>query len=373
MQRSLQRVFQFKRLYLLLLTPLGLLLTFVASRHPRAVEKIYAQGLHLFLERTIGWFISLFPFSLTELLIVAAVLFALWYIVRTIRRNVKNKKTWKHIWYRFCVNVLCTASLAYFLFVMTMGLDYYRLPASEYLGLEVTEYSKEDLEEVCRYLALHAAETRAALEEDENGVSKLSDDNWWATSKEAARCFNAMAKDHPGIGTLTARNKPMIFSKMMSSVLTMGLYFPYTFESNINVDMTAYTVPSTMCHELSHVKGFMREEEANFLGFLSCMYSDRPDFRYSGYMMAFEYAIRQLAEQDEAAASGIVALVGDGVLRDDAADGAYWEKYRHTVISDTSEKVYDGYLRSNGQTDGMRSYGKMLDLVIEWYKQNVQN
>ncbi len=372
MRKTIGRILQFKRLWILLLLPAGALLTALASRCPRAVEKYYAQGLHLWMERTVGRLVSLFPFSVTEIWIAAVILIVIFCIVWTIRRNIRDKARWKHIWYRFAVNAACAGSIAYFLFVMTMGLNYYRLPASEYLGLEIKEHTAEDLQEVCGFLAERVTEERAGLAEDENGVSKLADGSFRELSDEAARCFNAMAQDHPGIGTLTARNKPMLFSKLMSSVLTMGLYFPYTFESNINVDMTAYTIPSTMCHELSHVKGFMREDEANFLGFLSCTYSDRADFRYSGYMMAFGYAIGQLIAQDRDAAVEIAAKVGEGVFRDDAADGAYWDKYRHTVVSETSEKVYDTYLRSNGQQDGTRSYGRMVDLLIEWYKTEIE-
>ena len=69
--------------------------------------------------------------------------------------------------------------------------------------------------------------------------------------------------------------------------MTTGIYIPYTFESNINVDVPAFSIPAIMCHELTHFRGFMRENEANFLGYLACMESPRDDFRYSGAMMAF--------------------------------------------------------------------------------------
>ena len=48
--------------------------------------------------------------------------------------------------------------------------------------------------------------------------------------------------------------------------------------------MPYYNIPHTICHELSHLKGFMREDEANFIGYLACIGSDSPDFRYSGYL-----------------------------------------------------------------------------------------
>ena len=62
--------------------------------------------------------------------------------------------------------------------------------------------------------------------------------------------------------------------------------------------MPYYNIPHTICHELSHLKGFMREDEANFIGYLACIGSDSPDFRYSGYLTGWVYAGNALARVD---------------------------------------------------------------------------
>lgn len=371
--KLIRRIFQFKRMYLLLTLPVGLALVLLARGGGDWVEKIYARGVHAFFENTIGRLVSLFPFSVTEWLIVLAVLGAATYTVFVVIRVCKNPIIWKHILYCAFINLLCSISLAYFFFVITMGLSYYRTPASEYLDLLVREYSVEELKEVTLWLAECANETRAQLKEDEKGVSVLMDEEFWDTSAEAQASFNRISKTYSGIGTVSARNKPMVFSKVMSSTMTLGVYFPFTFESNINVDVTAYTIPATMCHELAHVKGFMREDEANFLGFLACMQSERADFRYSGYMSAFTFALNRLANEDYAAASAVAQIVQDGVIRDDMAQEEYWKRYQDTVISQTSGEIYETYLESNDQSDGLKSYGKMLDLVIAWYQTEVKN
>ncbi len=369
----LKRFFKYKRMYLLLGLPIGLGLTLWAKQGHAWVEKIYAKGVHAFFENTIGRVASLFPFSLTEWLIFFAILGALGYVAFIVVSICKKRVLWKGILYRAFVNILCTASVAYFLFVITMGLCYYRAPASDYIQLDVRKYSVEELTEVTFWLADKANESRAKLGEDEGGVSVLQDENFWQTSAHAKECFNKISDVYGGIGKVSARNKPMVFSKVMSSTLTTGLYFPYTFESNINVDINDFNIPSTMCHELAHVKGFMREDEANFLGFLACMLSDRADFQYSGYMLAFGYALNQLAAEDYAAATAVAKTVSQGVIRDDTAESEYWKQYRNTVISDTAGEIYETYLESNNQSDGLKSYGKMLDLVIAWYQTEVKN
>lgn len=53
----------------------------------------------------------------------------------------------------------------------------------------------------------------------------------------------------------------------MSYLDISGIYCPFTFEANVNVHMNDVLIPVTMCHELSHLSGYMREDEANFIAF----------------------------------------------------------------------------------------------------------
>ena len=73
--------------------------------------------------------------------------------------------------------------------------------------------------------------------------------------------------------------KPLINSRLLSVQQLCGIYSPFTIEANYNREMPYYNIPHTICHELSHLKGFMREDEANFIGYLACIGSDSPDFR----------------------------------------------------------------------------------------------
>ena len=74
--------------------------------------------------------------------------------------------------------------------------------------------------------------------------------------------------------------------------------------------MPYYNIPHTICHELSHLKGFMREDEANFIGYLACIGSDSPDFRYSGYLTGWVYAGNALAKADLEAYYGLYGQPG---------------------------------------------------------------
>ena len=60
--------------------------------------------------------------------------------------------------------------------------------------------------------------------------------------------------------------------------------YTLTMEANVNVDVPDYT-PFTMCHEMAHQRGFMREDEANYR-YLVGMSSDNVELMYSSTMYA---------------------------------------------------------------------------------------
>ncbi len=362
----LNRIFQYKRIWLVLLAPLGLLLTLFARLDSSWVEKIHAGYVYPFFANSLGWLLSLAPFSVMEILVVLLALGAILYLVFSIRKIVQNRPAWKHHLYRLALNILCVGSVGYFGFVLFMGLNYHRASITEYLDLQVQKSSSEELYALCELLVNDANFYRADLLEDESGVVQLSDGGFYETADSARAAYAGLSQKIPVLKAANVRNKPLLSSKLFSMVLTTGIYIP--FESGINVDMPAHTVPATMCHELTHFRGFMREDEANFLAYLACMESERADFRYSGTLMAFSYAFNALYNEDQDLARKIAKQCHAGMLTDLRAEDAYWEPYRDTVVSNTADQIYENYLQANDQESGLKSYGEMIDLLLAYYR-----
>jgi hypothetical protein len=63
----------------------------------------------------------------------------------------------------------------------------------------------------------------------------------------------------------------------------------------------------------------------------------------------------------------------DGVINDIRANSMYWQQYEDTVISTVSNKINDTYLKVNAQADGVKSYGRMLDLLLANYRSKHKN
>ena len=171
----------------------------------------------------------------------------------------------------------------------------------------------------------------------------------------------------PVLGGFYPKPKEVAVSWILSVQQLCGIYSPFTVEANFNGDMPDYNIPHTMCHELSHLKGFMREDEANFIGYLACISSERQAFQYSGYLTGWIYAGNALAQVDR---EGYIELYGHlcgQAQKDLRENNAFWEQYEGKV-AEAANQINDVYLKANDQTDGVKSYGRMVDLMLEYYK-----
>ncbi|MBP3927761.1 MAG: DUF3810 domain-containing protein [Clostridium sp.] len=167
-------------------------------------------------------------------------------------------------------------------------------------------------------------------------------------------------------GSIHPRPKPLLVSWILSVQQLSGIYSPFTVEANYNQEMTAYNIPHTICHELSHLRGFMREDEANFIGFLACIGSEDAEYRYSGYLSGWIYAGNALAKVDFDAYAACLDRLREEVLLDLRENSIFWGRYE-SKISEAAETVNNTYLKANNQKYGVRSYGRVVDLMLSWY------
>lgn len=135
-----------------------------------------------------------------------------------------------------------------------------------------------------------------------------------------------------------------------------------------NANAPDFAKPFTVCHELSHLKGFMREDEANFIAYLACTGSDNVYLQYAGWVYALIYAANALySAAGSEIYSELMSYADEKVIAELSANSAYWKKYE-TPVATVATTVNDTYLKSQGQTDGKKSYGRFVDLMISYRK-----
>ncbi len=338
----------------------------LAARCISGFGEWYGRRVYPLLVRSFGLFFGRLPFSVSEWGLYLLLLAALWYKIAWIFRCVRREETWRRCLKDLAGTSLLAAALLVCVYTVNCGVNYYRQPFSSYLDLEIRESSVEELEQLCAFLAEQVQETSQELK-DRQGTIQPDGAARAGFPQQARADMAALGQRYPQLSGYYPLPKPVALSQILSVQSLSGVYSPFTIEANYNDDMTAYNIPHTACHELSHLKGFMREEEANFIGYLACIGSESAYSRYSGYLSGFIYADNALYRQDPERAAQLQAGLPQEVRQDMQANNAFWKRYEGRV-SEAATRVNDTYLKVNSQAEGVKSYGRVVDLMLAYHR-----
>lgn len=322
----------------------------------------YNKYIYPCLVNTICRMISIIPFSLYEVLLYLFVLYVLYCIAKTLYLLIKRKLRMKDILIRGVSSLLLYISIFVFLNMVTQGVNCFKSSFAVVTNLERKDVDKENLKELCIYLKDNLNELDKKITKDENGLFALTSDY-----KEIGRknMYNLSHK-YDCLKGFYPNPKSYIFSSLMSYQLLQG-ESTFTIEANYNNDMPKHNIPSTICHELSHIRGFNNEDEANYISFLSCINSEDYNYQYSGYIMAYVYCMNDLYYADKDSFIEISRYTCDGVKKELIQDDEFWKPYRG-FVSSMYNFVYDKILKMVGQKNGIHSYNGVVKLLISGYK-----
>lgn len=347
------------------LTAVGYLISVFAARYPGPLEAVYSTGLYIQLIRPYSMITGIFPFSVAELLIISAVVYGTYTAMKTAVRL--KRRTGPGAIQVFRVGLQGLLALAFIVvsFQLMWGLNYNRQPFAEIAGLTVQPSGVNELAGLAQKLVDRANALRLQVNEDEQGVMKVSGGISDMFSR-AQLGYDAAGEVYPELAGRYGRPKGILLSPYFSYTGITGIYFPFTGEANVNTSIPQYMLPSTTMHEMAHQRGFAREDEANYIAYLTSTLHPDTDFQYSGVMLALNYTMNQLYRYAPESWLEIREQYSDGLIRDLSAWQAYRERYRGKVWT-ASNNVNNSYLVLNKQTDGVHSYGRMVDLLLADY------
>ena len=387
-----------RRVYLLML--LLDLLALAANQlaiHSSTFADAYSNYVYRVLSLGIGSVMGLLPFSVVELLLYATILFVLFDFVKQLCRAVRvgvacvhssrvSQDAQTHLLAavarplrHFLGHLFLILSTLLVLYVFLCGINYHRTSFSEEAGLSVTidahgtVYDEADLIALCEYLVTEINDTEAQLDVPCIGQTsetpKPSAAWLWHAGHTGQRTMEKLGQRYHRLSGHYPYPKPILNTWILSVQQTTGVYSPFTVEANYNRDIAYYDIPFTICHELSHLRGYMQEEEANFIGVLATIGADDLYFNYSGYVSAWVYAGNALARIDSTAFATLYARINARTRQDMLYNNAYWQQFEGKP-AEAHEQLNDAYLKMQGQATGVRSYGHVTDLMLEYFAKN---
>jgi hypothetical protein len=343
----------------LLLLILAVFFQFLA-RNVNGFAQWYATSIYRILVTIISRVCSVFPFSIVEILLYVLLVVLAAGVMRGICRKTEKAST---IALKGSSWVCLLVGGLFFIYTMTCGINYHRTSFAEEAGITDAEYSQEELVQLAEYLTEEVNELADTVPRTKEGIFVLKGN----TKKEAVRSMEHLAETYSVLEGYYPNPKPVWISEILSYQHLTGVYSPFTIEANYNADMTDYNIPFTMCHELSHLRGFMSEDEANFIAYLSCIKSESEEFRYSGFLSGWLYVINALYGENTEKYEELCERLNINALKDLQANNSFWDKY-DGITAEVADRVNDIYLKANRQIDGVKSYGKVVDLMLGYQR-----
>lgn len=359
-KKYMQRIKVPASLYFVLLGGVFFLLGIAFEKSPDALERFYSLGINKWTIQGLSLLTGIFPFSLGEIIYVShliAIPFVLFLLIYRI---------FKGGFFDLLGRIIIYISLAYILFMGLWGFNYSRMPVSEMINLEVSISSKEELYNLNLILVEQANKLRTKVEEDEENIMTIKG-GYRDVFSRADKGFHALSGEIRVLSGKYGRPKPIALSRLMLHTRITGMYFPFTGEANVNVAIPYLLLPATTLHEMAHQRGIAPEDEANYIAYITGINHPDYDFQYSSTVLALFHSMNALSREDLDLAREVANLYSEDLRRDIVSYREFWRRYEGRT-SEVAERVNDGYLRSNRQDDGVKSYGRMVDLLLAHYK-----
>ncbi len=337
------------------LIAIGCLLLFIVlflllRKSETVSEYFFARGFARGYAYIAGNIASVFPFSLFDVFVTAAIIALVVSVGFCIFYLVKNRKIKAIALLERLIIAACTVALLY---TGVASGNYYRkeLPLEKYEGEQLP---KETLAALLATLYDDFSAVSDRLERDENGVAvnpySFSELNA-LIHKEYAR---QMTDDY--FNSFIPDAKQGIYSDFLRCEGICGITFLPTGDAVINAqNPPCYNVVVT-AHELAHAAGVMREGDANLVAYTLLLQSEDDYLRYCGYMYALNDLEWVLYRTDK--------TLYQQIYREHYPQAAAleykneWKEWneKNNFLEDIGDFFNDIYLKINGATNGTESY-----------------
>ena len=355
---------RWKKRHIWLAVMLALLGVYFLIRTNRPLMNVLTERVTGPVKDAIGAVCYLLPIPVYEVGYIALALWAVYYLIATavkLCRGEKGKR-WQEVYGRALL-LLCVALTIVDWSCFAWGINYYADGFQEKSGIYARKMSVDELYDLTELFTEKLNAAAGAVPRDENGIFAVSRDEIFADSTAV---YDEISKEFPFLARTDKAPKAMMVSKVLSAMGFTGVYSGFTGESLVNVDCPAAYLPNTIAHELAHQRGFASEQECNFIGILASTGCGNSTYAYSGYLVGYTHLSNALYRADTERWRELRAQLDERALADMRYNSAYWDQWE-SPIDTVSQKVYDTVLKSNGQSDGVNSYGMVVDMLAAYY------
>lgn len=343
----------------------ALLLRFLANATPQYVEQFYSRGVFLGVRWLFDWSLAWLPFPLLLVFYGIVIIYVIKFFKTLVSKQIPfRKRLWasgRHL--------LNFAGFAVFTFLFLWGFNYARPNFSTQIGLKVEKPDTSALRQELEIAASEAINARKIMgngpPEEESGQA-LSMHGFPSDFEDKMRSnvSDLLEKYHFKAGG-RLRGREISPDGLLFRFGISGIYMPFTGESSIDNALHPLEKPFTMAHEMAHGYGWTEEATANFIAYLTCINAEDAYTRYSGFINYYRYVASNYRRINPEAYKTFRASLPEGFRNDLEAINQRLLRYPTWFSTD---KINDIFLKSQGVTEGVASYSRIVVLVYSWRK-----
>lgn len=355
------KVIKDRRPFWFLAAGITLLVNLLFALNPQFTEIIYSRGIFQVLRVVYDYTLGLLPIPSVYVAIMGGVgLFAYRRYQRRGQRHTLRQKLGGAL-----INILALLAAIYTLFYWSWGFNYQRVPVERQLSLPLIPTDSALLEQEFQRATTALFTAHQALGSPQEALTEANlPDDFERHMREA---LESQLKQHtfPVVGRVRGRKLFPQGTLMQVGGGTSGVYIPWVGEGHIEAALPPVSQPFTMAHELAHGYGFGDEGTCNFWGYLACMASDHPAVRYGGHFSYWRYVASQYRRLNPEAYQQVRGSLPAGINQDLQAIRELYRRYPG-FFPDLTEALYNQYLTSNGVKGGIKSYSRVVELVMRY-------
>jgi hypothetical protein len=319
---------------------------------PMAVERVFSVGIYPAIQHALTRATNLLPVPLFDLLIAVLLVVVPTTTLLAVHR-ARRGRTWRPV-VDWVIAIVISASTLYLLFLGLWGLNYRRLPMDTRLQLDRPAPRAEDVARLAMVAVRQLNALHAEAHNEGWNANEWRDDHLRPAFAEV----QAMLTDAPL--AVPGRLKDTLFGAYFRWTTVDGMVNPFGLEVIANPDLLPFERPFVAAHEWAHLAGYAHEDEANFVGWLTCLRAS-PAAQYSGWLYLYWQAS---GEVDDAERARLRAALTRGPQRDIDSIIERLRRGQLTLLRNASWVMYDQYLKANRVDEGVRSYGEVITLIL---------
>jgi len=244
------------------------------KKHPEITERYYSSGVYPLIARLLSRISDLFPFSLNNWLIASLPVLILFLFILAIA----GRLGWKSFFWRL-TNLF---AIAYILFYLLWGFNFYRLSLYDRIGLQKDSMKDSQYERLFEQLAI---ESNTKL----SSIDKLSHGQMDSLVNQAFQ--DQSAEIHIPYFQRSLTPKKMMAEQFLSGADILGYYGLFFNEIHVSSSCEPVDYPLILAHEMVHRYGIAGEQEANFFAWLICYQSESPELRHCARLFLLRHLI----------------------------------------------------------------------------------